>query len=272
MNSLAVLSCVKENERVHMLDIGCIAPNKRQPRRDFEDSAMIALADSIKRHGIIQPLSVRKVTEGRFPYELIAGERRLRAAEMLKMEKVPCVILNADERTSAELSIVENIQRENLNIFEEAQAISTLIGLYRMTQEQIASSLSVSQSYIANKLRILRLDESERRKILDNSLTERHCRALLRLTDDESRSIALDHIIRYKLNVSQSEEYIERLLSAENHVEKAKVVNPKLKDIRVFYNTIDRAVATVRNFGVDVETQVFEEEDHTKLTIIIPKL
>ena len=206
MNTLAV-ECIKESERVCMLEECRILSNKRQPRKLFEERSILSLADSIHRHGILQPLSVRKEGQN---YELVAGERRLRAARLLKMKRVPCIIINIDEETSAIISIIENIQRQDLNIFEEAMAIMTLKELYAMTQESIARTLSVSQSYVANKLRILRLSPEEQRKIIEQGLSERHCRALLRL-DGELRSEALDYIIRHNLNVAAAEGYVDRL-------------------------------------------------------------
>lgn len=256
-------------KRVQMLEINRITPNQRQPRKSFNTRELFSLADSIHRYGILQPLSVRKRPD-EDGYELVSGERRLRAADLLKMPRVPCIVINADERTSAVMAIVENIQRSDLNIFEEAEAINTLKELYSMTQEDIASTLSVSQSYVANKLRILRLNSVHRQMILDNSLTERHCRSLIRLTDEEERRIALEHIIKHSLNVAQTEEYIDKLLSSKPKCPAPK--KPKaLKDIRLFYNSIDRAVKTVRNYGINVVSEVKERDDCTEINIIIPK-
>lgn len=267
MNTLSITNCIKTEERVVMLDINKIMPNIHQPRKSFEDAALFALADSIHRHGILQPLSVRRGKKD--DYELIAGERRLRAASLLKMPKVPCIIIEADEKTSAVMAIVENIQRRELNLFEEAEAIKTLKELYAMTQEQIAQTLSVSQSYVANKLRLLKLTAEEREEINKNSLTERHCRALIRLTDVNKREEALKHIIKYNLNVASCEYYIDKLLEDKKEV---KAMKPKkLKDIKIFYNSIERAVESVRNLGIDVESKKRENEDTTEILLIIPK-
>ena len=263
MNSLAVTECIRESERVCMLEECRILSNKRQPRKIFEDTSIWSLADSIHRHGILQPLSVRKVDDS---FELVAGERRLRAARLLKMKRVPCIIINIDEETSAVMSIIENIQRQNLNIFEEAMAILTLKELYQMTQERIAQTLSVSQSYVANKLRILRLSAEEQTLILENGLTERHCRALLRL---DERTDALNYMIKHKLNVAAAEAYVDKLCSEQKR--EPKVINRKLKDLKLFYNSIDRAVNTVKKLGVDVVTETIDENDCKRVTIIIRK-
>ena len=178
--------------RVMEVPLSQLLPNPAQPRKKFDDEAIISLSESIKTYGVIQPLTVRK-TYGSDRYEIVAGERRYRASILAGLRCVPCIIIDADSETSAALSIIENIQREDLNIFEEAEAISKLISIYELTQEQIAARLSVSQSYVANKLRLLRLGPDERALILQNSITERHARTLLRLHDKSSLRRALPH-------------------------------------------------------------------------------
>ena len=257
--------------RIHMISIERVTPNPSQPRKNFEDEAIIRLADSIRRYGILQPLPVRRLSNGEF--ELIAGERRLRAAKLLDLQEVPCIIINADNQKSAELAIIENIQRENLNIFEQAGAIASLIDIYKLTQEQIARELSTSQSYIANKLRILRLTAKERELILQNNLTERHARAFLKITDVNERIKIIEHVIKQGLNVAAAEEYIERqlcepIIGADAAQSKYKL---KLKDIRIFYNTVEKAIQTVKDSGFDIESIRTEYEDKIELSIIIPK-
>jgi ParB family chromosome partitioning protein len=182
-------------KRVLDLRVADIRPNPHQPRRIFEEAGLRELAESVAAHGILQPLTVRRIyesdgttisnssTEKTVSYQLIAGERRLRAAIAIGMETVPCIILDADNRRAAELALIENLQRENLNMFEQAGAIAALIDMHAMTQEEIARTLSVSQSCIANKLRLLRLTSEERDTILCAHLTERHARAFLRIKD-----------------------------------------------------------------------------------------
>ncbi|MBQ3528206.1 MAG: ParB/RepB/Spo0J family partition protein [Clostridia bacterium] len=261
--------------KVMMIRVDAIIPNPAQPRRFFTDDAILRLADSIRLHGIIQPLCVRCPDKSTGIYELVAGERRLRAAKVIGMREVPCITVEADPEESAHMAIVENIQRENLNMFEQAEAIKRLMCIHCLTQEKIAEKLSCSQSYVANKLRLLRLDSNEREEILSAALSERHARALLRLKDSESRLAAMHTVIRREMNVAQTEEYIDRLLEArkkereiEKEKKKAKII---LKDVRILYNTIDRAVETVRLSGIDVQTLKRETASDTEIVIKIPK-
>lgn len=259
--------------RIRNIDIERIVPNPSQPRKNFDDEAIIRLADSIRRYGILQPVSVRTGSAPDSPFVLIAGERRLRAARLLGLKDVPCVIVEADERMSAELAIIENLQREDLNVFEQASAIASLIDIFSLTQEQIASRLSVSQSYIANKLRILRLTERERVMILEGGLTERHARALLKIEDVDRRIEVIRHIIARSLNVAAAEDYIERMLCAPIMSPDAIKSRRKLvlKDIRIFYNTIEKALSTVKAAGISVVSNRTESDDCIELVIKIPK-
>ena len=183
MKKQKVIKCAYQNEGlnaiIYSIEIACICPNAAQPRLDFNVNAVAKLADSIRRYGLLQPLTVRRISGAERLFELVAGERRLRACKMLGMSRVPCIIVDADNETSAELALIENLIREDLNMFEEAKAFSVLATQYSLTQEEIAAKMSLSQSAVANKMRLLRLDEAERKKILDAELTERHARALL---------------------------------------------------------------------------------------------
>lgn len=303
-----ITSYRNESGRIFYLAPALIAPNPAQPRKRFDDEAIIRLADSIRQYGILQPLSVRRlsydttnVTEGDHPvitqiaittnenenesnnslpeadegiyaYELIAGERRMRAAKLLGIKEIPCIIIEADDRLSAELAIIENIQREDLNIFEQAGAIAALIDIYDLTQEQVARQLSASQSYVANKLRILRLTAAERALILDNGLTERHARALLKIDDGDLRIKTIEHIASRGLNVAASEAFIEKMLTeerAERARGKRKII---IKDIRIFYNTIEHAVDVIKQAGIDVIADRREVGDGVELVIKIAKL
>jgi ParB family chromosome partitioning protein len=202
-------------------------------------------------------------------YEIVSGERRLRAAKELGMETVPCVIMDINEERSAEISIIENLIREDLNIFEQAQAIEALIDTYNLTQEEIARRLSNSQSFIANKLRLLRLSTSERELIIKNNLTERHARALLRVYDPTLREKLLNDIIEQGLNVGKSEELIESTISKDNNI-KIRQRNG-YKDIKSFYSMIDRAVDSVKSSGVNIKSRRIENDDFVELTILISK-
>lgn len=274
-----------EAGRIHQISPSKIKANPFQPRKMFEDGSIIALADSIRRFGILQPLTLRPLREDSAPshrtyaensqlYELIAGERRLRAAKLLELATVPCIILDADDRRSAELALIENLQRENLNMFEQAGAIASLIDIYALTQEQIARRLSVSQSYVANKLRILRLSENERELILKAGLTERHARAFLRIHDPDKRFSVVIHAAKNNLNVAQTEEYVDRILADVEHAkrtpncQKRKVI---IKDIGLFFNAVEKAVSTVKDAGIDIFSQREECEEEIRWIIRIPK-
>ncbi len=259
----------EKGEMIHMISPYDISPNPSQPRKFFTEDAILRLADSIRNHGLIQPLTVR-VVNGR--YELIAGERRLRALKILGWSEVPCVISNADNTESAHLAIIENIQRENLNMFEQANAILNLMKVHCLTQEKIAAQLSCSQSYVANKLRLLKITDEEKEDIIENGLTERHARALLRIKDEETRKSALRFVIRKNLNVASTEEYVDKILSQQKR-EKKDGGKTKLivKDVRLFINTIDKAIETMRSTGLNVETTKRETTDDTEIVIVIPK-
>ncbi len=204
------------------LPVEAIIPNRNQPRSTFNHNAIQRLADSIRRYGILQPLTVRKVLlpatathpeRGEAVYELVAGERRLRASKLAELTTVPCIVINTDDATSAELAIVENLLRENLNMFEQAEAFERLIREFHLTQDEAARRVSMSQSAVANKLRILRLLPEVRQKILQSGLTERHARALLKVTEPSLRGEVLERIIEKKMNVSATETYIDKLLT-----------------------------------------------------------
>ena len=209
-----------------------IRPNRAQPRADFEQNAIIRLADSIRRYGILQPLSVRPSDpEDVYRYELIAGERRLRAAKMLGYLTVPCIVMDVTEQTSAELAIIENLLREDLNMFEQAYGFKKLIENHHLTQEEVARRMSLSQSAVANKLRLLRLSYEEQRLVLETGLTERHARATLRLENTKRRLEAIRYISERKMNVQESEDYIESLLEGKKAI--SEEVLPRTNEARV---------------------------------------
>lgn len=260
----------RRGAEIRMIAPAHITPNPSQPRRFFEPDAIAALSDSIRQHGIIQPLTVRPLGGER--YELIAGERRLRAATLLGMAEVPCVILEADEHESAALAIIENLQRQDLNMFEQAAAIASLIQMCSLTQEEIAARLSVSQSFVANKLRLLRYLPDERELILKAPLTERHARALLRLAGDD-RLNALRTVIARRYNVADTEAYVDRLLTApaESPHLPANCRTALSKDARLFCNSVNNALDILRRAGVPAESTRRDTEDATEILIRIPK-
>lgn len=202
------------SRRILQIKTDDIRPNRAQPRAEFDQNSIIRLADSIRRYGILQPLTVRlSEPDDIYGYELIAGERRLRAAKMLGYLTVPCVVMEVDEQISAELAIIENLLREDLNMFEQAYGFRKLIETYHLTQEEVARRMSLSQSAVANKLRLLRLSYEDQQYILEMGLTERHARASLRIDHPQKRSEAIHHIAENKLNVQATERYIEDLLT-----------------------------------------------------------
>lgn len=256
----------EETPQITRIEVSKIVPNPNQPRKTFSEDSIIKLADSIRQHGIIQPLTVRE--EGEY-YELVAGERRLRAARELGISHVPCIILNINEAKSAEISIIENLLREDLNIFEQAEAIEALIDTYGLTQEQIATRLSNSQSFVANKLRLLRLSKEERDLILQYSLTERHARALLRINDTILRGKLLGIIISESLNVALTEALIESHLNKREIQTAEKKVTSRT--ISGFYSTITKAIDSIKSKGINVKSRRVEGDEYTELTILIPK-
>lgn len=269
----------EDSSRIVWIATEKIRPNRAQPRINFESNAALRLADSIRRYGILQPLTVRVIENAQDNrcFEIIAGERRFRAAVMLQMQSVPCVILEADERKSAELALVENLLRQDLNFFEMAKAIRRLIDSFDLTQEEVAKRLSLTQSAVANKLRLLRFDEDEQQFILSSGLTERHARALLKMTDPILRKKAAEHVIKWKMNVSNTEQYIERVLSEEK--QKAELerslskpkMKPVIKDIRLFFNSVDHAVDTVKAAGIDISSTRTELENEYVIEIKVAK-
>ncbi len=265
----AFLNFTKEKSVNKVLEINTndIVPNPYQPRTDFEYADIASLADSIRQNGILQPITVRK---NGIRYELVAGERRLRAAKSIGLEVVPCIVIDISQRSSAILALVENIQRENLSFFDEAYAIERLITVYGMTQEEAAAKLGKAQSTIANKLRLLKLSANERITIMKNGLTERHARALLKLASPEDRLEVLNKIIKYKLNVEKTEqaieEYIEKEKSRESYRKRSKVFS----DIRLFVNTINKAVETMQAAGISADSRKTQNENYIEYQIRIP--
>ena len=322
---------------VYQLPIDDIIPNRSQPRNYFNQNAILRLADSIRRYGILQPLTVRKIlvpaknrnnylpisiqsasdttylppspspkefsgTSQQYGdqslvvlYELIAGERRLRAAKYAELTHVPCIIINTDDSTSAELAIIENLLREDLNMFEQAEAFRRLIDEFMLTQEEVARRVSLSQSAVANKLRILRLSRDERQLILQNGLTERHARALLKICEESLRLEVLEHISKEKLNVSHTEAYIDSLLNDLAQKSRVELQNRKnlkpipqtpamhqptpqdfesqgyrkgaIREIQLFYNSIKNAAAILEQTGLQVSIQETEKEGGVTFTI-----
>ena len=257
-----------ETREVLSLPPEAIRPNPYQPRRTFDPAELEALADSIRRHGILQPLTVRR-RDG--AWELVAGERRLRAARLAGLKMVPCVERETDDDTSALLALVENLQRQDLHYLEEAAAIAEYIARAGITQEEAAARLGRSPSALANKLRLLRLSPACREILVNTGLTERHARCLLRLTDEEERLRALRHMAEKHLTVAQAEQYVERRLQLLQATPPRRRRTFIMKDVRLFLNSLDRGLRLVRQAGVDAQTERRDTEDAILLTIRIPR-
>jgi len=251
--------------KVLMLSAADITPNPNQPRRHFDPHELNALAQSIGENGILQPLTVRKTTGG---YELIAGERRLRAAQLAGLAQVPCLLTDVSDERSAVLALVENLQRQNLSFFEEAAAIAQLMKHYGLSQEQTARKLGMAASTLSNKLRLLKLPPELREQIAAANLTERHARALLRIADPQIQQQLLQRIIDRQLNVKETDKLIDNALVEV--VPKRPAIRI-VRDVRIFVNTIHRAVKTMQSSGIAAETEKSETNDHLVYTVRIPK-
>ena len=259
------LKTYMETGRIIFLPARSIRPNPAQPRKVFREDALEELAESIRRHGILQPLSVRRVDNS---YELIAGERRLRAAQLAGLTELPCLVLRMDDRESGVAAMVENLQRQDLGYIEEAVGISRLLDQWDMSQEQVARLLGKSQSAIANKLRLLKLPEDILETLCSHGLTERHARPLLRLPEDGLRREALEIIARREMTGAQTEEYIDRLLiSPPKHRQKTRMV---LKDVRIFLNSVTRGLDLMRRGGIAADMEKRETDKELVVTISIP--
>ncbi len=255
-----------ETGRVIYLHPDVLHPNPNQPRKRFSPDGLEELAASIREHGILQPLTVRKV-DGSF--ELVSGERRLRAARLAGLSEVPCIVIDVDGASSSLLALVENLQRRDLDFLEEAMALDRLIHTYDLSQEEAAQRIGKSQSAVANKLRLLKLSPRLLDLLRQNGLTERHARALLRLETEEQQWEVLQHVIDHHLTVAQTEAYIEaRLTPPPPRKKKPTFI---LKDVRLFLNTVTKGLSMMKDAGVNAEYGRQETEDAILLTIRIPK-
>ena len=245
-----------------------IHPNSQQPRRDFDPNGLRELAQSIGEYGILQPLTVRRTERG---LELIAGERRLRAARLAGLRQVPCIVARVGEEDAGMLALIENLQRRDLHYLEEAKAMAQMICRYDLTQEQVAQKLGRSQSSVANKLRLLRLPPEVCALLTENHLTERHARALLRLSDPQEQCRSAEHMAKEKLNVAQAEEYVEKVLHRLAHTPPEHRSTYILKDVRLFLNSVQRQVRLLEQSGIPAVWQRQDTPEAVILTISIPK-
>lgn len=257
---------VKSTAEIYNIPQAMIVPNPNQPRKRFDYDELENLAQSIRENGILQPITVRKREDKK--YELVSGERRLRAARLVGMVKIPSIVINIDDKNSEMFSIIENLQRQSLDFFEEAEAIEKLVGEYAMSREEVALKLGLAPSTVSNKLRILRLPEEMRFELARAGLTESHARALLMLEDDNQRARALSIIVDRHLNVAESERMINQMINRNNRSR-----NPLrgIRDVRLFINTLNHAVDTIRRAGVEADAARSETEEYIEYVVRIPK-
>ena len=261
----------KQVQRVVLIETALIVPNRSQPRTVFSDEELASLADSIRENGILQPINVRKCGVN---YEIVSGERRLRAAKICGLESVPCIIIEVDDEKSAVLALIENIQRRDLSYFEEALAIEKLISYYGLTQDEAANRLGKAQSTIANKLRLLKFSDAERNLLIKGNITERQARALIRLDDQKLRIRALGEIIMNHLGIEQTEQLVESMLcndKCETVVAKKKTNSKKFlfPVPRLYINSINKIVKNMKEANINCETVTNRVGDCFEYTIKI---
>ena len=232
-----------------MLPVESVHPNPYQPRKVFTDASIAELKQSIAQSGLIQPLVVRRTCG---LYELIAGERRLRACKQLGMKEVPCIVQYAAEETSAILALTENLQREQLHYFEEAECYRLILLTYHLTQEQLSMRLGKSQAFLANKLRLLRLPQRVREALVEHALTERHARELMRLRDEELQLETVSRIAERSLSVKETERLVDRTIERVSPAPRPLLLR-LIKDYRLFLNSVKSGAEQLRDAGMSVE-------------------
>lgn len=244
-----------------------IYPNPEQPRKHFDFDELEGLAQSIRQNGMLQPVSVRINKNGE--YELVSGERRLRASRLVGISRIPCIIVEADEEKAAVIALVENIQRTDLGFFEEARAIEKLISVYGLSREDICKKLGKAPPTISNKLRLLRIPDEIQLKIESEGLTERHARALLKLPAQSQMQRAVSIISEKRLTVAESEKLVEKILTGD--MRKRQPAVKLFKDVRIFVNTLNHAVDTMRRAGIEADSAKSETEEYIEYIVRIPK-
>ena len=256
---------------IKYIPIEFIKPNPYQPRKNFNKKSLEELSQSIKTYGLIQPVSVRQLGEG--SYELVAGERRLRASEIAELEEIPAIIVEYRDQDSAMIALIENLQREDLSFLEEAEGYYNLVRDHGFTQQELAEKMGKSQSTIANKLRILKLSDDIKKSLVDNELTERHARALLRLPDDELRKKVLGRVIKDDLTVKKTEKLIENILDdlTKEEEEEAGQNIKGLINFKIYLNTLKNAYNAIKESGVEAKYREKDMGDHIEVVVQIPK-
>lgn len=251
--------------QVLLIPSDSIYPNPNQPRKVFDQSELVNLAISIRMNGILQPITVREIENG---YELVSGERRLRASKLAGLLNVPCIVVDVNSLKSAVFALIENLQRQNLGYFEEATAINKLMKDFSLSQDEAARRLGKAPSTVSNKLRLLSLPDEAREKIIENALSERHARALLRLEEGDIMEV-LSKVIDKKLNVNQTEKLVEEYVSKKKEPKRQTKI--MFSDVKIFLNTINNALETMQKAGIKAEFKREDNEDSYVYFIEIPK-
>ncbi len=252
-------------DAVVLLPLDIIAPNRNQPRKYFDPQSMEELKDSIKEYGVINPITVRR--DGG-EYELVSGERRYRAAQMAGLYEIPAIIINADEKKSAILSLLENLQREDLTFFEVAESYRSLIREQGMTQTQVAEKVGKSQSSVSNKVRLLRLPARIKKLVREYDLTESHALALLQLTDEEQQVEAVRLIYRDNLNVAQTAALVRNMQKSKRG---QKIHIPAMNDISLFKKSVEKSLDIIKQSGVEADMEEKSFDWGTEYTIKVKK-
>ena len=256
---------IPKNKQIQDLPLARIHPNRFQPRHAFSSESISELAQTLREEGLLQPIIVREYGE---EYEIIAGERRFRAAQSLGWEKIPAIVNNLSDQQTASLALIENLQREDLNPIDEATAYENLMELNSLTQAQLAKDIGKSQSYVANKLRLLKLDPQIQEALASGAITARHGRALLALSSDQQKQ-ALEQILSDKLNVKQTEELVAKLLEGPAKPKEKRKVFRMSHDMRVQINTIKEAVKLAKQSGIKVKVAEQKDGDEYSITIVM---
>ena len=264
--AMEMFEILKKQGQIQNIALSEIFPNRFQPRRVFDEKELFALGESIKENGLIQPISVRKAKGG---FELIAGERRLRACKLIGREKIEAIVYDIGDEDSAVWALIENLQRSDLGPFDEAEAIAKLIAAWNVPKEEAAKRLGIASSTLSNKLRILKLEPEVRRVLIENNLTERHARELLRISEGKESLSAAKFIAEKELNVPETVRYIDRL--SEQKKPKRKPPKFVVKDLRLFINTFEHAVEVMNSAGLCAVSTVTENEDNLIYTVCVPK-
>lgn len=260
-------------KNISYIKLDSIRPNPYQPRKQFNKNALEELCESIKQYGVIQPINVRKITSS--SYELVAGERRMRAAIMAGLTEIPSIVVNIDDNNSAVIALIENLQREDLNYMEEAEAYNSLLMEHNLTQEELAQKMGKSQSTIANKIRLLKLPPIVKKMLGDNNLTERHARALLKLHDEQLQLRVLKLVCEKGYNVKRTEELVERAIERYSRDARERLPERRytkaIKDIRIFVNTVKQAIDLMKKSGVNAKAVQFDRGEYIEFVVRIPK-